>query len=289
MRRTPNFNRLDFSRPALDGQAEKLFVLIGAYNHEPFISQTIQGALHQDVDLPFTILIRDDASSDSTAEIISSYAKLHPDRIVPILYDRNQRALGKGWTPDLLRHVERAVGPGGHERVYVALCEGDDHWVDETKLQRQVNFLREHPTAALVHHDFHVVVEENGSREYERDLWNHLANFKPHPSLRKGSDLVEGNFIMTCTVMMRLSGWKPSEHSQRPKGVLGDWVNFAVASKSRMIGFISRKMSVYRIHGSGLHSNRSPDEISEISIRSSEYIKRWKSRSSIGDKFRLRP
>lgn len=47
-----------FVRHWKDGNfGEKLFVLIGAHNHENFISRAIEGALSQEVDLPFQILV----------------------------------------------------------------------------------------------------------------------------------------------------------------------------------------------------------------------------------------
>ena len=255
-----------------EASREKLFVIIGTYNHEHFISQAIEGALAQEVDLPFKILVRDDASTDKTSDVVLKYAAQYPDKILPIMYDANQRALGRGWTNDLLRRVSKMARFVSREKVYVALCEGDDFWTDSTKLQRQVDFLREHPTAALVHHGFNVVTEQGGSIDYEASLRNHLARFEPHPRLRKGSDLLEGNFIMTCSVMMRLSGWKPRERARRPQGVLGDWVSFFVASRRSLVGFIDLEMATYRVHRGGIHSSKSAEKNAEVSGRTAEYL-----------------
>lgn len=251
---------------------EKLFVLIGTYHHESFISRAIQGVLDQEVDLPFQILVRDDASADNTASIVAHYARQHPDKVVPIFYGTNQYSLGRGWVSDLLQRVAKKAHFVSRERVYVALCEGDDFWIDPTKLQRQVDFLRENPNAVLVHHGFQVITEEGGIEGYESNLRRYLARFEPHPPLRKGTDLLEGNFIMTCAVMMRLSGWKPRERRQRPAGLLEDWVSYAVAARGKMVGYIDREMSVYRVHAGGIHSSRSAQEIADVSERSAEYL-----------------
>lgn len=251
---------------------EKLFVIIGTYNHERFISQAMEGALAQEVDLSFQILIRDDASTDNTSDIIRRYAARHPGKIVPILNEVNQYASGTGWTDALLHRVSKIARFVSREKVYVALCEGDDFWTDSKKLQIQVDFLREHRTAALVHHGFNVVTEEGNNSEYEAKLRNHLARFEPQPRLRDGLDLLEGNFIMTCTMMMRLSGWNPRERKRRPKGLLADWVNCFVASRQRQVGFIGKEMSIYRVHGGGIHSSRSLESNLEISERTARHL-----------------
>lgn len=265
----------------LKRKAEKLFVLIGTYNHESFISQAIEGALAQRVDMPFRILVRDDASTDRTAEIVASYAKSNRGKLLPILYKENQHLLGRGWAGDLFQRVSRLARFTDREKVYVALCEGDDFWTDTTKLQRQVDFLRANPTAALVHHGFQVITEEGGNKEYEGALRNHLSHFEPHPPLRKGSDLLDGNFIMTCAVMMRLSGWSRRERRGRPAGVLGDWVNAVVASRGRMVGFINREMSTYRVHRGGEHSTLSYERQKLATERTVSYLGTLRWRGSI--------
>lgn len=40
------------------------------YNHEPFISQALDGFIMQKTNFPFEVIIHDDASTDKTADII---------------------------------------------------------------------------------------------------------------------------------------------------------------------------------------------------------------------------
>ena len=46
-------------------------VLCTAYNHEKYIAQTLQCIVDQQTDFAFELLVNDDASTDSTAAIIS--------------------------------------------------------------------------------------------------------------------------------------------------------------------------------------------------------------------------
>lgn len=104
------------------------------YNHEPYIAQALNGFLMQKTSFPFEVLIHDDASTDRTADIIREYEKKFPNLIKPIYQKENQYS--KGFTSvSATWNFPRAQGK------YIALCEGDDYWIDENKLQIQVDFL----------------------------------------------------------------------------------------------------------------------------------------------------
>ena len=65
-------------------------ILTTAYNHAPYIAQTLESFLMQKTEFPFEIVIHDDASTDGTADIIRSYAEKYPEIIHPIFQTENQ-------------------------------------------------------------------------------------------------------------------------------------------------------------------------------------------------------
>lgn len=67
----------------------KLSVLIPTFNHEKFIVQMLDGALMQQTDFEFEIIIGDDASTDNNALIISQYAKKYSNTIKAFLHPQN--------------------------------------------------------------------------------------------------------------------------------------------------------------------------------------------------------
>ena len=100
------------------------------YNHAPFIRQCLDGFLIQKTNFAFEIVIHDDASSDGSKEIIEEYVNRHPDIIFPMFQVENQYSKGmRGMT--FRFNFPRCRGK------YIALCDGDDYWTDETKLQKQ--------------------------------------------------------------------------------------------------------------------------------------------------------
>lgn len=129
-------------------------VLCQTYNHGEFIEQCLNGIMMQETDFPFEVLIHDDASTDNTAEIIKRFELQYPQIIKPIYQVVNQHSQNKKITSSI--QTPRAKGK------YIAICEGDDYWIDPLKLQRQVDFLEEN--------NEYVAVAENGL------VKNHIKN-----------------------------------------------------------------------------------------------------------------
>lgn len=82
----------------------------------------------------FIAIIHDDASTDGTADIIREYAEKYPDIIKPIYEQENQYSKQDG---SLRRIINEAIPV---DIKYIAMCEGDDYWIDPYKLQKQVDF-----------------------------------------------------------------------------------------------------------------------------------------------------
>jgi glycosyltransferase involved in cell wall biosynthesis len=112
-------------------------ICCNTYNHENYIADAIESFLMQKTDFKYEILIHDDASKDRTAEIIKSYEEKYPNLVKPIYQTENQYS--KGINLAFTYNYSRAKGK------YIALCEGDDYWIDPHKLQKQVDYMESHP------------------------------------------------------------------------------------------------------------------------------------------------
>lgn len=107
------------------------------YNHENYIAQALDGFLMQKTNFPFEVIVHDDASSDRTADIVREYERKYPKIIKAIYQTENQYSKRDG----SIRRIMNEACKG----KYLAFCEGDDYWIDENKLQMQVDFLEKNP------------------------------------------------------------------------------------------------------------------------------------------------
>lgn len=112
-------------------------VFCSAYNHEKYIAQCLDSILSQKTNFKFELLINDDASTDKTAEIIRKYQNKYPEIVIPVYQETNQ------YSKNI--HISRTFLLPRARGKYIAVCEGDDYWVDDSKLQVQVDLMEKHP------------------------------------------------------------------------------------------------------------------------------------------------
>lgn len=117
------------------------------YNHEPYIREALEGFVMQKTNFPFIAVVHDDASTDGTATIIREYTEKYPAIIKPIIENENQYSKHNGSVGKVMK---RAVELSGAK--YIAMCEGDDYWVDSLKLQKQIDFMEAHPDYSMCFH-----------------------------------------------------------------------------------------------------------------------------------------
>lgn len=116
-------------------------VILPTHNHAPFIAQAIDSVLMQKTDFSFDILLHDDASTDSTADICRDYAARYPEKITLIAQQVNQYTIDRRIQSHIL--IPRVLAK------YTAILDGDDYWVDPLKLQKQIGYLEAHPDCTL--------------------------------------------------------------------------------------------------------------------------------------------
>ena len=143
---------------------KKLSVFCLTYNHVDYIEDALKGFLAQKTNFIFNVVIYDDASTDGTSEIVRKYAERYPNiinaYISPVnLYEKAERhsVINK-------LYDEFLTGE------YIAWCEGDDYWIDENKLQIQVDFLDSHPECSMTTHTYDLLDCKDGTHNLVRIL-----------------------------------------------------------------------------------------------------------------------
>lgn len=164
-----------------------VLVVTYAYNQEKFIAKAIESILMQQTNFPFVLLILDDCSTDSTADIIREYESKFPDLIKGIYQEENYTSQGKC--------QEVFVHPWQMRSKYQAFCEGDDYWTDPYKLQKQVDFMEAHPNCTL---SFHSVVEHWEDKSYEDKVFYNVED-----RVYSGAEIFRKWIISTSSTMFR--------------------------------------------------------------------------------------
>lgn len=218
----------------------KLSVICLTYNHAKFIRDALDSFVMQKTNFPFEVLIHDDASTDGTSEIIKEYAQKYPDIIMPIFEKENQWRLGKDFSKEKIWPLVTGE--------YVALCEGDDYWTDENKLQKQVDFLDSHPECSICFHP--VKVKWDDGREDDTVYPN--AKILKKVGTLDFESLLKRNFIQTNSVVYR---WRflHDSYDLMPDEILpGDWFLHLLHAQIGKIGFMPDIMAVYRRNAGGV-------------------------------------
>lgn len=129
------------------------------YNHDKYLRECFEGFVMQRTNFAFEVLVHDDASTDSSAEIIREYTAKYPNIFKPIYQKENQYSKRVG--------INRKYQYPRARGKYIALCEGDDYWIDPNKLQKQVDFLEAHPDYSMCFHDVYRRVKDKITTSYE--------------------------------------------------------------------------------------------------------------------------
>jgi len=126
----------------------KVSVCVVCYNQEKYIAQCLQSLVDQVTDFPFEIIVSDDASTDTTPQIVQEFANEYPVTIKAFLQPKN-------------------LGPAGNYKFahmqasgdYIAHLDGDD-LARPGKLQAQANALDKNPHCVMSTHNSYIIDSE---------------------------------------------------------------------------------------------------------------------------------
>lgn len=225
-----------------EGTIPQVSISCITYNHENYIRNAIEGFLMQKTTFPVEILIHDDASTDKTAEIVREYEKKYPQLIKPIYQTENQYSKGIGVSTTF--QFPRALGK------YIALCEGDDYWIDPLKMQKQVDFLEANPEYVICAHRTKVLKDGDLVEDtYLRRV----------PSVTTKYHMARGNYIRTLSVVCH--NILDKHIITFPETCLGDHFLWLFLTYHRgKIKILQDVMGVYRMHDGGIWTGAAKED-----------------------------
>ena len=216
-------------------------IFICTYNQESYIRETLDSFLMQDCDFNYEIVIAEDQSSDNTLKICQEYARNNKG-LINIIY----RKKNLGLIENFFQGITQCKGK------YIAMCGGDDYWIDKTKLQKQVDFLELNDDYVITYTDSTMI---NNSGEVISNSEVGIENLRDFSRL----ELQKGAFISARTMVFRnildFSKINYSGISQEDTfliSLLGEY------GKGKFLDNI--KSSIYRILDHGIWSSQSDIE-----------------------------
>lgn len=245
----------------------KVCVRSYTYNHSQYIGDALNGFVKQKTDFPFVVSIIDDASTDNTRQIITSFVNdffntdddavssreekdfgtvlfaQHRENlncfISVTLLKENHYSQKKSKLPYLSRWID--------EVPYVALCEGDDYWTDPRKLQKQVDYLEAHPDCMLC---VHAADWKTGESIYSHGCQETV----PKDYTVNELILCGGLYFATASFVCRTELSRDWPEWRRKAGV-GDFPLQILAGLHGKVHYLPDKMCVYRYRSEGSWSS----------------------------------
>ncbi len=220
----------------------KVSIVCSVYKHEAYLRECFDGFVMQKTSFPFEVLVNDDCSPDDSASIIHEYEEKYHGLFRCIFQSENQYSKGiKPWWEVLFPMAQGE---------YIAICEGDDYWIDPYKLQKQVDFMDNHPDFVACFHNARVLKNSGIS------LFNDL-NESHYPSTE---DIIKRHwFIATPTFFFRNILTDYPEW----RGIIVNedfLLELLLARKGRFY-YMDDVMAVYRQDGMGMSANLNKNQV----------------------------
>lgn len=121
---------------------------------------------------------------------------------------------------------------------YIALCEGDDFWTDDTKLQKQVDFMEANKEYTMC---FHNTASFNSDTKILLESYPNIDEEKDFSM----DDFISRNPSSTASVLYRNIKIKFPENYTNFK--LGDWPLHMIHASKGKVKYLPQNMATYRV------------------------------------------
>lgn len=238
----------------------KVYVSCMTYNQSAYIKDALDGFCMQQTSFPFVCGIIDDASTDGEQEMIQHYLEESFDLADSTIMKRDET---DDYTRIFARHKENKncyfavvflkynhysqrknkipyVKEWRNDANYVAFCEGDDYWIDSIKLQKQVDYLDNHPECAMSYTRTMMLQQKTG--EIKKG---------PNVPYRGLKSLLMRNYISTLSVVISskvLRQYFIEINPSQYKWAQGDYPIWLYSAANYTIHYLPDITSVYRMH-----------------------------------------
>lgn len=211
---------------------------MSTYNGEKYLSEQLDSLIAQ-THANWTLLIRDDGSTDTTLSIIKQYS-IKDLRIIFFQDNLGNLHVAKSFSVLMGEALKR-------NEPYVFFCDQDDIWLPH-KIEATIKKINElelntNSTPILVHTDLRVVDNTLNTLHASYLRFEHLTR-NPNNPLKT---LLINNYVTGCTIGMNRSLLKLTTPIP-DDAYMHDWWCALCAATNGKIGFITEPTILYRQH-----------------------------------------
>lgn len=236
-------------------------VVIATYNQVRFIEKTLLSVLAQKCNFSFEVIIADDGSNDGERELLRELQRKYSSSVMLVFNDINLMV-----TYNYINAIKIARGK------YIATLDGDDYWIAEDKLQRQINILENNEDVSIVYTGYRQFDDETGKILHEIKYWNSVAVNKKGKESALSFALDEVSYPLGSSACFRrenyLQGCKKYEPliSTPYSAGEGTILNISMCM-SGYFRFIPEIMVAYRVLNSSLCHFETPEQQLDFAFR----------------------
>jgi glycosyltransferase involved in cell wall biosynthesis len=231
-------------------------ICVISYNHEDFILRALESINFQKFNGNVELIIGVDLSTDKTVELVEEFIQIAN---FPVHLIKNTER--RGMFLNLYDVFKLAKGK------YIAILEGDDYWVLESKLQMQFDFMQENDNCVATGGNINILTNKIISNK----KWNNRKN-----QFYNLTDFVHANRMSFCTVMFKRECLDFSKFELLKDSPHLDWPIYIILLKSKPNAYIkvySKVLSNYRVHSNGVYSGVSLDVRQKNVVKTMSHIK----------------
>lgn len=213
----------------------KITVLLATHNSEKYISCQLDSLINQTFKNSISIVISDDASTDSTVSIINGYMEKYP--FISLIKSETSLKSPQANFWFLLKNAPKTD--------YYAFCDHDDVWLKE-KIEKTYKKMQEIEgnKPSLVHTDLFVV---DGNLNTISDSMFLSQGLNKNPDLKNA--LIQSS-VTGCTMMINDSLREIAiKKANTENMIMHDWYLTILALIFGNVGFVNEPLILYRQHG----------------------------------------
>jgi glycosyltransferase involved in cell wall biosynthesis len=218
----------------------KVSVCVIVYNQSNYILECLQSIIAQQCSFEFEVVIRDDASTDGSGDIIADY--ILKNRLSHFTLHRAEK--NEGMMPNLSKAFQLCRGD------YIAFCEADDYWTDDLKLEKQVSLMQNNPDCTFSVHPCYLHKTKNDKNSVGYFKGKEVNRFSPKEILTNtGQTSPSASYMLRSDVVDYLPSW----FSSAPIG------DFFIEMYSSNLGYglyMPEVMCAYRVFSQGSWSDQ---------------------------------